>query len=105
MEGNLSAEEQLKKGEIKFILHGEKLRGSFALVKMRHSEKGNEWLLLKHKDGSENVAWQIDERDGSVLTGRAIEEISEEAPPKRSPTPIQASEVNGAQPSAVPSSF
>src|SRR5215471_13160710 len=41
-EGDLSAEQQLRKGEIKFILHGEKLRGSFALVKMKHSEKGND---------------------------------------------------------------
>ena len=104
-EGNLSAPEQLKKGEIKFILHGEKLRGSFALVKMKHSEKGNEWLLLKHKDSSEDAAWQIDEHDGSVLTGRTIAEISEEAPPKRSPLPMQASEVTGAAREAMPSSI
>jgi bifunctional non-homologous end joining protein LigD len=102
VEGNLSAEEQLKKGDLKFILHGEKLHGSFALVKMRNSEKGNEWLLLKHKDGSEDAAWQIDEHDGSVLTGRTIEEISEEAPPKRSPRPMQACEVTGTQASAMP---
>jgi len=101
-EGNLTAAEQLKKGEIKFTLHGEKLRGSFALVKMKYSEKGNEWLLLKHKDSLEDASWQIDEHDGSVLTGRTIEEISEEAPPKRGPLPIQASEVTGAQPSAMP---
>ena len=102
-EGNLSAAEQLKKGEIKFILHGEKLRGSFALVKLKHSEKGNEWLLLKHKDGTEDAGWQIEEHDGSVLTGRTIEEISEELPPKRNPAPIQASEVNSSQRGAMPS--
>src|SRR5215472_1533777 len=102
VEGNLSAEEQLGKGEIKFILHGEKLRGSFALVKMKHSEKGNEWLLLKHKDGLEDAAWQIDEHDGSVLTGRALGEIAEELPPKRSPNPIQASEVQGAEQRKMP---
>jgi bifunctional non-homologous end joining protein LigD len=101
-EGNLSAEEQLEKGEIKFILHGEKLRGSFALVKMKHSEKGNEWLLLKHKDGLEDTAWQIDEHDGSVLTGRALAEIAEELPPKRSSNPIQASEVQGAEQRKMP---
>src|SRR5215831_12501638 len=95
VEGNLSAEEQLGKGEIKFILHGEKLLGSFALVKMKHSEKGNEWLLLKHKDGLEDAAWQIDEHDGSVLTGRTLAEIAEELPPKREPLQIQAGEVQG----------
>src|SRR3989449_4343428 len=49
-EGNLDAARQLQRGEIKFSLHGEKLRGSFVLVKLRNSEKGNEWLFIKHKD-------------------------------------------------------
>jgi len=102
-EGNLSATEQLKKGELKFILHGEKLRGSFALVKLKHSEKGNEWLLLKHEDSFDDTAWQIGEHDGSVLTGRTIEEITEETPPKRSPLPMQACEVNGARRETMPS--
>ena len=102
VEGNLSAEGQLGKGEIKFVLHGEKLRGSFALVKMKHSEKGNEWLLLKHKDGLEDTAWQIDDHDRSVLTGRTIAEIAEELPPKRTPNPIQASEVQAAEQRKMP---
>jgi len=101
-EGALSANEQLKKGEIKFILNGEKLRGSFVLVKLKHSEKGNEWLLIKHKDTAEDSAWQIDEHDGSVLTGRTIPEIAEEQPPKRSPSPIQPAELHGAQKSTMP---
>src|SRR5216110_2260156 len=40
--------QQLQRGEIKFSLNGEKLRGSFVLVKLKRSEKGNEWLLIKH---------------------------------------------------------
>jgi bifunctional non-homologous end joining protein LigD len=104
-EGSLSGAEQLKKGEIKFVVHGEKLRGSFALVKLKNSEKGNEWLLLKHKDDLVDSSWQIDEHDGSVLTGRTIEEISEEAPPKRSPSPIQASELTGARQGPMPSTI
>ena len=48
MEGDLDALKQLEKGEIKFKLNGEKLRGSFVLVKLKHSEKGNEWLMIKH---------------------------------------------------------
>src|SRR5215472_5368711 len=102
-EGNLNAIQQLQKGEIKFILNGEKLRGSFALVKLKHSEKGNEWLLIKHKDALEDPAWQIEQHDGSVLTGRTIDEISQELPPKRSPIPIQVADLHGAQKSAMPS--
>lgn len=93
---------QLAKGELKFILHGEKLRGSFVLVKIKHSEKGNEWLLIKHKDTAEDPAWKLDEHDGSVLTGRTIEEITAEAPPKREPLPIQAGELHGAKRAEMP---
>jgi bifunctional non-homologous end joining protein LigD len=50
LEGDANAAKQLARGEIKFSLNGEKLRGSFALVKLKNSEKGNEWLMIKHKD-------------------------------------------------------
>ncbi|PQA92356.1 3'-phosphoesterase [Chryseobacterium shigense] len=40
---------ELKAGSIKFILHGKKLKGEFALVKMKNAEN-NAWLLIKHKD-------------------------------------------------------
>ncbi|MEE6129340.1 DNA polymerase ligase N-terminal domain-containing protein [Chryseobacterium arthrosphaerae] len=49
----LSDEKELLKelhaGSLKFILHGKKLKGEFALVKMKNSED-NAWLLIKHKD-------------------------------------------------------
>jgi bifunctional non-homologous end joining protein LigD len=101
--GGLSASEQIGRGEIKFELNGEKLRGSFALVKLRRSEKGNEWLMIKHRDAADDPAWNIDEHDGSVLTGRVLEEIAQELPPKRGASPIQPDEVHGAFRSAMPS--
>ena len=101
-EGGVDALRQVERGEIKFNLNGEKLRGSFVLVKLKRSEKGNEWLLIKHKDVSEDPAWNIDEHDGSVLTGRSIEEIKEELPPKRGPIPLSGAEVQGARKSAMP---
>jgi bifunctional non-homologous end joining protein LigD len=103
VEGGLPALQQLERGEIKFNLNGEKLRGSFVLVKLKRSEKGNEWLFIKHKDAAEDSKWNIDEHDGSVLTGRTIEEIKEELPPKRSASPIQPAELDGARKSAMPS--
>src|SRR6266852_4190658 len=102
VEGNLEALKQLAKGEIKFSLNGEKLRGSFVLVKLKQSEKGNEWLMIKHQDAAEDSAWNIDEHDGSALTGRTIEEIKEELPPKRQPIPIRPEELQGARKSAMP---
>ena len=40
----------LKEGSLKFILHGKKLKGEFALVKIKNATDGNPWLLIKHKD-------------------------------------------------------
>ncbi|KMQ67129.1 3'-phosphoesterase [Chryseobacterium sp. FH2] len=40
---------ELKAGSLKFILHGKKLKGEFALVKMKNAEN-NAWLLIKHHD-------------------------------------------------------
>lgn len=39
----------LHKGSLKFILHGKKLKGEFALVKIKNSDD-NSWLLIKHRD-------------------------------------------------------
>jgi bifunctional non-homologous end joining protein LigD len=39
----------LEKGSLKFILHGKKLKGEFALVKLKNAED-NAWLLIKHRD-------------------------------------------------------
>lgn len=77
---DLSASQQLERGELKFVLSGRKLNGSFVLVKLQHSAKGNEWLLIKHRDAAADPNWDIDEHDGSVLTGRSLEEIEEGAP-------------------------
>ncbi len=41
--------DDLRRGVIKFILHGRKLKGEFSLIKMKHGPS-NAWLLIKHKD-------------------------------------------------------
>ena len=102
-EGSDSALEQVERGEIKFNLNGEKLNGSFVLVKLKHSEKGNEWLMIKHKDAAEDSHWNIDEHDGSVLTGRTLQEIKEELPPKREASPLQPGELECAKKTTMPS--
>src|SRR5947207_4356434 len=48
--GDVPADAQLVRGDLKFRLHGEKLNGEFALVRMKGRGKGNEWLLLKKRD-------------------------------------------------------
>ncbi len=41
---------ELKEGNLKFILKGKKLNGSFALVRIKNSEVDNQWLLIKKDD-------------------------------------------------------
>lgn len=70
-------EEQLARGDFKFFLKGEKLKGSFAIVRMKRSQKGNEWLLIKKKDEYAQEEYDIEEFSQSVLTGRTQEEIAQ----------------------------
>ncbi|KIA90472.1 DNA ligase D [Kaistella jeonii] len=41
---------ELHKESLKIVLHGKKLKGEFAMVKIKNSTDGNPWLLIKHKD-------------------------------------------------------
>lgn len=81
------AAKQIARGDFKFHLHGEKLRGDFALVKMKTRGKGNEWLLLKKKDGDAVSGWDTEDHATSVLTGRTQEQIARDLPPHDQPKP------------------
>ena len=66
----------------KFRLDGKKLKGDFALVHIksrRPGSKGNEWLLIKHRDAYVVEGYDIDKYDQSVLTGRTMAEIAGDA--------------------------
>ncbi len=70
----------LRKGHLRFVLAGEKLRGEFSLVKTRGREPGStdreedSWLLIKKADAfAARAALPGDER--SVLSGRSLEDV------------------------------
>ncbi|MFZ0773340.1 MAG: non-homologous end-joining DNA ligase [Candidatus Sulfotelmatobacter sp.] len=72
----------LAKGDLKFHLDGKKLKGDFALVKMkghRPGSKGNEWLLIKKRDDHAVEGYDIDAYDESVLSKRSLAEIAGDA--------------------------
>jgi bifunctional non-homologous end joining protein LigD len=101
-EGGLSAAEQLRRGEIKFQLHGRKLRGSWVLVRTRSSDpKKEQWLLIKHRDDAVDPAWNIEQQDWSVLTGRSLREIENALPPR----PEFAGELPGAKKASMPATL
>jgi bifunctional non-homologous end joining protein LigD len=75
LEGTLSADAQMAKGDLKFRLHGKKVRGSFVLVKLKNSKVKNEWLLIKHRDEFVDSSWDAEKLDQSVVTGRTLQDI------------------------------
>lgn len=73
-----------KSGKLKFKLHGEKLKGSWALVRMGGTagEGGRNWLLIKHKDKAARPNATSDflaRHARSVVSGRKMEEIAADA--------------------------
>jgi bifunctional non-homologous end joining protein LigD len=62
---------QLKTGQLKIKLHGEKLNGEFAMVKT-HGMGENAWLMIKHKDEFA-TGEDVTKQDQSVLSGKTIE--------------------------------
>jgi bifunctional non-homologous end joining protein LigD len=73
------ARAMLEKGDLKFELKGDKLRGSWVLAKMRSrrpGSKGTEWLLIKHRDNAAEIGYEIDAHAASAISGRSMEEIT-----------------------------
>src|SRR5271169_4159449 len=72
----------LAKGDLKFRLDGKKLKGDFALVKMkgrRPGSKGTEWLMIKKHDDHVVEGYDIEAIDTSVLSGRTLEQVAGDA--------------------------
>src|ERR1700722_5931349 len=74
--GEKVMEDGLEKGEIKFILHGKKLKGSFALVKTKGWGPKNSWLLIKHNDEFVQSGYDANEYDSSAVSNKSIDEIA-----------------------------
>jgi bifunctional non-homologous end joining protein LigD len=102
-EGECSAEEQLRKGELKFTLDGERLHGSWVLVRMkrREGEKRNNWLLIKHRDehASATATDALMRQDRSVASGRSMEQIAKGT--GKGPKPFMLDTKRGGNPNAV----
>jgi bifunctional non-homologous end joining protein LigD len=76
-----SPEAALRKGELKFTLHGKRLKGSWVLVRMRgdkFNNKKHSWLLIKHRDkfAREDEGDALLAEDRSIASGRSMAEIT-----------------------------
>ena len=81
-QGDKDPQAQLADGELKFSLEGERLHGSWVLVRMKNDRTGGKrtnWLLIKHRDqAAQNAttAAKLLEEDRSVASGRNMAAIA-----------------------------
>jgi bifunctional non-homologous end joining protein LigD len=70
----------LKKGHLSFVLHGERLKGGWDLIRMRAEGKRENWLLIKKADteARPNGANRnfLEDLSSSVKSGRSMDEIA-----------------------------
>ncbi len=98
-EGSKTPEQALAKGDFKFTLEGERLHGSFVLVRMRNERDGGKrtnWLLIKHHDDfsvEENGAAVLEENATSIASGRTMEAIAAGKGRKPKPFMVQSGDV------------
>ena len=74
-------ETALNKGDLKFTLHGKKLRGSWVLVRTRGygGKSDKSWLLIKHRDEFASTEDIENEEPRSALSGRLLAEIARDS--------------------------
>lgn len=76
--GRVAWPEALDRGHAVFVLHGEKLRGGFALQRTRGGEKP-QWLLIKRRDDAAQAGSDVTaERAESVVSGKTLEQVAGE---------------------------
>ena len=81
--------EGYRRGDLKVVLRGKRLKGSWVLVRTRGwgaaKNRKNQWLLVKHRDDAADPdSDPVEEHVTSAKSGRTMEEIAEGKPAKRS---------------------
>src|SRR5579863_6759925 len=81
-EGGKTPQEAFDSGDLKFTLEGERLHGSWVLVRMRADRYGGKrtnWLLIKHRDADARPgdADEVLHEDRSVASGRTMQQIAD----------------------------
>jgi bifunctional non-homologous end joining protein LigD len=102
----------LRSGEIKFVLHGEKLRGRFTIVRTDRrggrgsgGEEREQWLLIHKRDGAAVDGWDAEDHPRSVKTGRTNDEVREGAAPHFTaapPGPVDELDLSAARAGPMP---
>ncbi len=92
-----NARKDLARGELKFILHGDVLRGSWVLVRTRKQGSKQQWLLIKHQDeyaGERDADAFVDPRsDRPISLARRRKVWPKAKPAARKPAPARRAAV------------
>jgi len=84
-----NVDRDLAKGELKFVVSGERLKGGFVLVRLKpkpgEKSKRHNWLLIKEKDSMATPGQgdAVLKTETSVKTGRTMAQIAKNAPAKK----------------------
>jgi bifunctional non-homologous end joining protein LigD len=68
----------LKKGELKFVMEGGRMHGSWVIVRLKDEGKRHNWLLIKHRDSAavEENGGALAAEDRSIASGRSMAAIA-----------------------------
>ena len=72
----------IRKGELKFVLHGERLRGRYTIVRTDSDDGRERWLLLKKRDEAAVEGWNAEDHPASIKTGRTNDEVADGVEPR-----------------------
>ncbi|HEX7069095.1 MAG TPA: DNA ligase D [Candidatus Limnocylindria bacterium] len=72
----------IRKGELKFVLHGERLHGRYTIVRTDGDDGRERWLLLKKRDEAAVEGWDAADHPTSVKTGRTNDEVADGVEPR-----------------------
>ena len=72
----------LRRGEVKFILHGQRLRGRYTIVRTDRDDGRERWLLLKKKDEAAVSGWDAEDHPASIKSGRTNDEVHDGVAPR-----------------------
>ncbi len=77
VEDGVSPRGQLRAGKLAFVLKGRKLKGRFALARLRSGKTGKEWLLMKKTDADADRSWKL----RTELTRARLARLAQRTPP------------------------
>ena len=99
----------LRKGEIKFVLYGEKLRGRFTIIRTDNrggrDDERERWLLIHKRDADGVAGWDGEDHPRSVKSGRTNDEVHDGVPPRfeaQPPRPLGEIDLSAAREAPMP---